>query len=99
MITCTAVLKKHANRSRPDYICFTTNPDDPIEKTWRALPCVPKGVPLLDMLGLQVYEYRELPEGKIEVTPIIEKTKQFAYVLAPENVDNFEFFKTTNALR
>lgn len=104
IVTCTVVLKKSADRTRPDRIGLITKKD---EIDWRDLPCGPVGFPRPEGTH-SFWTYEELPQGKLRISPSLNcldrifhtsSPWEVSYQLCPADADPYEFFLTVNALR
>lgn len=100
-VKCKAVLSKSPDTTVNDLLYVAVPPD----YRARILPCRPKGQPKRSAEGRPEWEYTELPNGKLEVTPSLLCTDtQFHtdgvwtcdYEVRPEGVGMLEHFEAIN---
>lgn len=101
IVSTNAVLKKSADRSRPDILALSP---DPNFLDWRNIPCAPLGTPKPEGYSA-FWHYEELPGGKLRVTPSLhcldtgfhtDGVWEVAYFICPDDTKAYDFFLLKN---
>lgn len=99
IVTCTVVLAKSADRSRPDWLYLITDKE---KSDWRAIPCRSKG----SKVETGIWNYEELQGGKLRIEPSLHcidtgfhtnNPWEVSYFINPADSRPYDYFFLVNS--